>query len=160
MSVRAEDTPRYDGWGPDQPWGCQEWIAWHRALTRIHGESRADEVWARAWLDGLSRLGGGRGTAPGSGAVFDAVPTACRTFDAEFSDYVSRRPKLRAAVWAGFGGAIVAPLAGAAGFARGAGFGVQDLGAALAGAGSQMRSSPSLVWLAAAGALALMLRRR
>lgn len=121
--ITAQSAPRYDGWGPDSPWGCDEWIAWHRALASTHGPARADEVWASAWLAGLSRAGGGRGTARGSGAVFDSVPVGCRTLNNTFRDYVAARPALRGAVWGGFGGSIAAPLAGAAAVAQAAGFG-------------------------------------
>lgn len=130
-NVTAQSSPRYDGWGPDSPWGCEEWIAWHRALSAAHGTARADEVWAAAWLAGLSRAGGGRGTARGSGAVFDSVPVGCRTLNNAFRDYVAARPALRAAVWGGFGGAIVAPLAGVASVAQGFGYAALGAGRAI-----------------------------
>src|SRR5262245_35870988 len=69
MAISAQDRPRYDGWGPDRPWGCIEWIEWHRALAAAYGEQYADGIWVPAWLDGLSRAAEGRGTAPGSGAI-------------------------------------------------------------------------------------------
>lgn len=117
-AISANDTPRYDSWGPDNPWVCSDWIAWHRALCATYGDDQADDIWASAWLDGLSRAGGGRGTAPGSGLVFDSVPVSCRTVDGEFSEYISSRPKLHAAVFAGIGGMIATPLAAGASAVR------------------------------------------
>src|SRR5262245_28989350 len=131
MAISAQDRPRYDGWGPDRPWGGFEWIVWHRALAAAYRAQYADEVWVSAWLDGLSRAAGGRGVARGSGAIFDSVPVSCRTIDSAFADYVSARPKLRDAVWSGIGGALMSPLAGAASVARGGGFSMQSAGAAL-----------------------------
>src|SRR5688572_18709524 len=156
MKVTAQDQPRYDGWGPDQPWSCVEWLEWHRALAALFCLDRADDVWAAAWLAGLSRLGGGRGTARGSGLIFDAVPVECRTFNSDFLAYVASRPKLRAAVWAGVGGALAAPISGLASLARGAGFGLQATGAVLERTAEEIRSASSpAVWVSLA-ALALL----
>ena len=93
-------------WGLGDYWGCADWITWHKALIRKHGEKRADIIWANAWLDGVSTAGGGRGTADGSNAVFDSVPIDCRSFNAEFRTYVNNRPVLKSAVFSGLGGFI------------------------------------------------------
>jgi hypothetical protein len=124
-------TPRYDGWGPDSPWGCDDWIAYHRHLVTKLGEAEADRLWADAWLAGLSRAGGGRGTARGSGWVFDSVPVHCRTTHTGFHDYVAARPALYAAVYSGLGGSAAAPLGGAGRVLRGAGRVLEEGGASL-----------------------------
>lgn len=142
MNISAQDRPRYDGWGPDNPWGCEDWIAWHRALAKHHGVELADQIWASAWLDGLSRAAGGRGVARGSGAIFDAVPVGCRTIDSAFASYVAARPVLRNVVWSGIAGAVTAPIAGAASLVRGAGFGMHGTGDALA---NRPKSSAALI---------------
>lgn len=130
LDITADSTPMYDKWGWDDHWGCKEWIEWHKKLVAKHGAKKADDIWAQAWLDGLSSLGGGTGRAPGANAVFDSVPVDCRTFNAEFRDYVEKRPVMKAAVFSGVGGfvggivsngvKIVSTGAGAVGSAAGA----------------------------------------
>lgn len=106
LDITADSRPMYDKWGWDDHWGCKEWIEWHKKLVAKHGAKKADDIWAQAWLDGLSSLAGGTGKAPGANYVVDSVPTDCRTFNAEFRDYVSSRPVLKSAVFSGVGGFV------------------------------------------------------
>lgn len=97
-AVLAE--PRYDGWGPDEPWGHWDWVTWHHSLVDRFGPDLADQLWGRAWLSGLSRVGGGTGSARGAGHVFDAVPTIGRADD-NWADWVRSSPVREAAVYRG-----------------------------------------------------------
>lgn len=118
--IRASDTPVYDSWGnfaKDKlvfvnvdTWTCEDWINWHKAMVKAYGKSEANRRWVSAWLDGLSVVAGGRGTAPGSGQVFDSVPLACRTLNTAFRKYITARKPLYDAVYSGIGGAVTAPI--------------------------------------------------
>jgi hypothetical protein len=107
VPVTADSHPTYDSWGPDNAWTCTEWVDWHKAMTTKYGATVADDRFVAAWKDGLSRFAGGKGVAPGSGAVFDAVPLDCRTLNDAFRAYVSARPNLYAAVFSGVTGSVM-----------------------------------------------------
>lgn len=145
--ITAESSPRYDGWGPDNPWTGDEWIAWHRALEARFGTAEADRRWALAWLAGLSVAGGGVGTARGAGLVFDAVPVGERTTNPAFYAYVVPRPTLYRVVFAGPGGAVAAPVAGGAAVARGAAATLRDTSALVGQAGHVFESVGPLALL-------------
>lgn len=105
--ITADSKPEYDKWGPDNHWSCDDWVNWHKAMVAKFGEAEADLRWRNAWLDGLSRVAGGRGTAPGAGAAFDSVPIDCRTFNTDFRAYIAARPTLYNAVYHGVQGAVM-----------------------------------------------------
>lgn len=99
--IKAESTPVYDNGASF--WGCNEWIDWHKSLFLKHG-AQADNIWANAWLAGVSKFGGGNGTAPGSGYFSDSVPIDCRTYNENFRQYVKQRPILNDAAFPGISG--------------------------------------------------------
>ena len=106
FTINADSTPVYDGWGWADYWQCDDWINWHKAMVVKYGDKVADERWANAWLDGLSTLSGGYGKASGTSIIGnDAVPVNCRT-SPFFADYISKRPIMKTAVYAGVGGFI------------------------------------------------------
>lgn len=107
FTITAESVPVYDTFGFSSHWECNDWILWHQSLVKKYGQDQADQIWANAWLDGLSVSGGGRGTAPGSGYVFDSVPIDCRTFNSSFKNYISANPILKDAVFSGVLGSTV-----------------------------------------------------
>lgn len=105
-------VPDYDEWGIDSHWDCDQWVAHWGGLVdyakkngQLDPMGFADRAWASDWLQGLSRVTGGKGPI-----VFDKVPTKCRIFDPEFKKLVSSRPILYDAVYRGLSGVIAAPL--------------------------------------------------
>lgn len=75
--ITAKSTPRV---GRHDPWDCDDWISWHRALVADHGDQEADRLWRNAWLD----------TQP--------APIDMRTATPEFRAYIATRPTLAYAV--------------------------------------------------------------
>lgn len=96
--------PRYDGTGWDAPWNHWDWARWHGSLVGRFGGELADQLWARAWVRGLSRFAGGEGAAPGAGIVFDAVPTASGRADEQWLEWVRESVVREAAVLRGLAG--------------------------------------------------------
>jgi hypothetical protein len=109
FTVTADSVPLYDTFGSAPYWGCNEWINWHKEMIKKFGKSQADIRFADAWLAGLSVTGGGSGTAPGSGYVFDSVPIDCRTNNKTFRDYINEEDNrlLYDAVFSGVLGSTV-----------------------------------------------------
>lgn len=104
--ITADSKPVYDSFGWSDYWNCQDWMKWHQLLVAKYGDKKADEIWANAWLAGVSKWGGGYGTAEGTTVVNDGVPVECRSTNAIFKAYVNQRPVLKAAVFVGVGGFI------------------------------------------------------
>lgn len=100
MLYDKDTKPDYDEWGPDTSWTPAEWRGWGEWLDKHLGAQEGGRVWARAWLEGLSRGGGGLGTAPGANAIVDSVPTYGRS-DPEWVAWVRRSPWREAAVFRG-----------------------------------------------------------
>lgn len=105
--VTANSKPVYNSFGFSSYWGCNEWVMWHKEMLKTIKQEDADRIWSDAWLAGLSKIGGGFGTAPGSGYVFDSVPIDCRTYNQYFKDYVSKYPILKDTVFSGALGSTV-----------------------------------------------------
>lgn len=108
--VTADSLPVYKDWPWSSAWDCEEWVLWHKALLGKYTPDEADYLWSKAWLDGVSRVSGGNGTATGSGYITDSVPLSCRTFDSNFKAYLDEHTNLKAAVFSGIGGLIAKPL--------------------------------------------------
>lgn len=99
--ITPDSTPVYDGWGWGDYWGCLDWIEWHKQLLKKHSKDDSDFIWAKAWLAGLSTIGGGNGSAPGSNTLVDSVPIDCRTFNQTFRTYIQANEVLKSAVFSG-----------------------------------------------------------
>lgn len=108
--ITPSSQPVYDAWGFGDYWNCLEWMEWYKQLRTVYGASESDYIWSKAWLDGVSSVSGGNGTAPGSNYITDSVPIDCRTFDSGFKDFLSKNPNLNSAVYSGIGGLIAKPL--------------------------------------------------
>lgn len=109
-TITASSQPVYDSWGFGDYWGCPEWIEWYNQLKAVYGAQNADYIWSKAWLDGVSSISGGNGTAPGSNYIVDSVPLDCRTFDSNFKSFLASNTNLNAAVYSGIGGLIAKPV--------------------------------------------------
>lgn len=110
FTINADVTPLYDSWGTADYWGCTEWINWHKAMVQKYGLQVANDKFVNAWLDGLSVVAGGRGTAPGSNYIVDSVPLDCRSFNSEFRNYIKNNETLYNVVYSGIAGTIVKPI--------------------------------------------------
>lgn len=108
--ITAQSQPVYDAWGIGDYWGCNEWIKWYSELRKVYNADESDYIWSKAWLDGVSGISGGNGTASGSNYIVDSVPLDCRTFDENFKKFLSANPNLHSAVYSGIGGLIAKPL--------------------------------------------------
>lgn len=69
--ITADSLPDYDDWGPDEYWGPQDWIAWHKALRARYGADEAN----RRFLEAYHKAG------------FLAASYDFRTFDQPFREY-------------------------------------------------------------------------
>lgn len=112
-TITADSKPDYDAFGWDSHWNCDEWVDWWEAMEKKYSAAEADSRWSAAWLAGLSRSSGGKGTAPGSGQFFDSVPVECRTFSPRFSNLLRERAVLYETVYRGVGGFVAKPLGAA-----------------------------------------------
>lgn len=110
FTINASSSPVYDSWGFGDYWGCNEWMEWYKQLRTVYGEKESNYIWSKAWLDGVSSVSGGNGTATGSNYITDSVPIDCRTFNSSFRDFLSKNPDLYGAVYSGLGGLIAKPL--------------------------------------------------
>lgn len=110
FNINASSQPVYDAWGFGEYWGCAEWIKWYNELRKVYTREESDYIWSKAWLDGVSSISGGNGTAPGSNYISDSVPLDCRTFDSNFKDFLEKNPNLKSAVFSGIGGLIAKPV--------------------------------------------------
>lgn len=126
FEINADSTPLYDTWGWADYWACADWINWHKALKQKHGTEKANQIWANAWLEGVSNVGGGKGTAPGSNWAVDSVPLDCRSFNSEFRDYIKKYPPLYSAVYPGATSTIVKPFGVATDIVEGVSSGVSS----------------------------------
>lgn len=108
--INASSQPVYDAWGTGDYWGCNEWMQWYIELRKVYTPEQSDYIWSKAWLDGVSTVAGGNGTASGSNYIVDSVPLDCRTFDSNFKKFLSDYPNLSSAVYSGIGGLIAKPL--------------------------------------------------
>jgi len=36
---------------PDNPdsWNCSQWVVWHKALKKVYGRGKANDIWRAAW---------------------------------------------------------------------------------------------------------------
>lgn len=110
FTITADSRPVYDKFGWDEYWSGNDWIEWHKQLLTKYQLDRANQIWADAWLAGVSTAGGGNGTVAGSGVVFDAVPIGDRTTNPNFRAYLKENDFLYNAVYVGIGGLIAKPL--------------------------------------------------
>jgi hypothetical protein len=78
--IKWDSQPVYDthyGWWYDiEPWSCQDWVDWHRALERKYSSTRrANEIWRTGWFSEQNN---------GWNAVWmnnaDACPMDCANF--------------------------------------------------------------------------------
>jgi len=49
LDITAQSLPDYDDWGPDQYWGCTDWMVWYDRLKEEHGKNEARIIWKSAW---------------------------------------------------------------------------------------------------------------
>ena len=49
LDITAQSLPDYDEWGPDQHWGCTDWMVWYDKLKEEYGKKEARVVWKSAW---------------------------------------------------------------------------------------------------------------
>lgn len=49
LDITAQSIPDYDEWGPDQYWGCTDWMVWYDKLKEEKGKKEARVVWRSAW---------------------------------------------------------------------------------------------------------------
>tara|TARA_B110000908_G_C10265689_1_gene463665 strand:- start:5165 stop:5584 length:420 start_codon:yes stop_codon:yes gene_type:complete len=49
LDITAQSLPDYDEWGPDQHWGCTDWMVWYDKLKEEYGKNEARVVWKSAW---------------------------------------------------------------------------------------------------------------
>ena len=49
LDITAQSLPDYDEWGPDQYWGCTDWMIWYDKLKDEHGKTEARLIWKSAW---------------------------------------------------------------------------------------------------------------
>lgn len=108
--ITADSSPVYDTWGFADYWNCPEWMKWYPTLLTKYTEEQADYIWSKAWLDGVSVIAGGNGTAPGSNYLVDSVPLDCRSFNSDFRTFLDQHPNLKGAVYSGIGGLIAKPI--------------------------------------------------
>lgn len=47
--ITWSSVPDYDEWGIDKYWSCDDWITWHKTLTKHFGEATATEIWNYAF---------------------------------------------------------------------------------------------------------------
>lgn len=99
FTITANSSPVYGSKG----WSCNDWVTWYNVLPA----ATRDQTWCSAWTAGISRLGGGQGTAPGSGWFFDSVPIDCRTFDDNFRAFLANNPLPKSAVFSGVFGSTI-----------------------------------------------------
>lgn len=50
-SITADSIPDYDAWGPDEYWGCADWMLWHKANVQKYGREAANAKFIQAWDD-------------------------------------------------------------------------------------------------------------
>lgn len=110
FTINASSQPLYDTWGTADFWGCEDWMKWYDELRKVYSAEQSDYLWSKAWLDGVSSVSGGNGTAPGSNYIVDSVPLDCRTFNQSFRDFLDQHSNLKSAVYSGLGGLIAKPL--------------------------------------------------
>ncbi len=110
FTITASSQPVYDAWGFGTSWGCEDWIKWYIELRKVYTPTQSDYIWSKAWLDGVSVVGGGNGTASGANYITDSVPLDCRTFNNNFKNFLNTYPNLKSAVYSGLAGLIVKPI--------------------------------------------------
>lgn len=109
FTINASSTPIYNTWGFADYWSCADWINWYTQLRTVYTSDESDYIWSKAWLDGVSSVSGGNGTAPGANYIVDSSPLDCRTFDDNFKAFLDKNPNLKSAVFSGLGGLIAKP---------------------------------------------------
>jgi hypothetical protein len=127
FTITADSIPIYDTFGFADYWSGSDWVLWHKELLKKYQTDRANQIWADAWLDGVSVAGGGRGKVAGSGLVFDAVPVGDRTINPIFRDYLKANEFLYNAVYVGIGGLIAKPLGAGVDVVTGASGGITSI---------------------------------
>lgn len=110
FNINASSQPLYDTFGFADFWQCDDWILWYNELLKVYSSDESDYIWSKAWLDGVSSVSGGNGTAPGSNYIIDSVPLDCRTFNTNFKAFLEKNPNLKSAVFSGISGLIVKPI--------------------------------------------------
>lgn len=114
-AITWNSKPVYDSWGstPDL-WKGEQWLEWSNALRGHYDKLQADLIWSKAWLDGVSVLGGGTGNAEGADYVNDSVPIDDRTFNKTFRNFLNAQGNeiLYNAVFSGIGGEVGSILSG------------------------------------------------
>lgn len=93
-TITHDASPVYGEWNSD------DWITWHRAMAKAHGEAKADERWRDAWLEGIARTFARRTQAKSPVLAFDVTATDIPVSEA-FKAYVIARPTLHSAVYLG-----------------------------------------------------------
>lgn len=107
--ISWDSIPQYDGFGSSPlMWDASDWLQYAVALQAKYGRVKGNTLWAKAWLDGVSILGGGYGKAEGSGYLLDSVPIDVRSFNSSFKDFISANGNeiLYEAVYSGLTGEL------------------------------------------------------
>lgn len=110
FNINASSQPVYDAWGYGDYWQCEDWMKWYDELRKVYSSSESDYIWSKAWLDGVSSVSGGNGTAAGANYIVDSVPLDCRTFNTNFKSFLDKNTNLKSVVYSGIGGLIAKPL--------------------------------------------------
>lgn len=110
FSINASSQPVYDTFGFADFWQCEDWMLWYSELRKVYSQQDSDYIWSKAWVDGVSSVSGGNGTAPGSNYIVDSVPLDCRTFNENFKSFLNANTNLKSVVFTGIGGLIAKPI--------------------------------------------------
>lgn len=91
FAINENSIPKLDEWGWDLHWGCEDWIAWHKAVKSKKGKAVADKIFVEWWTK-------------------DGSPKDCRTFHTGFRKYFKEEGLMDAI----YGGAFIVKPFGAA----------------------------------------------
>lgn len=101
----------------DTVWNCNDWMTWHKSMTKYFGVSKANSVFMGHWEN----------LATGSSAI------DCRTFNTSFRDYM-RKVGLLDSLYSGLG-VVAKPLGAGSDVLTGVVKGVSGVGKGVGNAG-------------------------